>query len=104
MRQDIKNFVNGLNRRNFTNNTQRVLYALLQGLEKADDGWVNLASTRIGSAPSRARDLRKERFGPFTVECSTTKSIGRNNKANYMYRLASKGLTITKLRRVFGEV
>lgn len=101
MRQSVANYVTGLNSRNFTNNTQRVLYALLKGAS-ANEGWVSAKSIRVPSAGSRVRDLRLERFGSFDIQCDTAMRLGRATAGrSFLYRLVTKNLTVTQLRSVF---
>jgi len=101
MSNQISQIVSGLNRRSFTNNTQRVLHTLLTA---PGDGWVTLAKLRVPSAGSRVRDLRKEEFGEIEVECASATALGvRGGNNTFLYRVARRGLTATQVRRVFGS-
>ena len=93
-------YVSGLNRRNFTNNTQRVLYTLLTA---PGDGWVSRGSFRVGSAAARVRDLRKSDYGSFDVVCQSSVQLGRTSKTTF-YRLNTGRMTLSQLRSVFEGV
>ena len=104
MNTNTMSYVRSLNRRNFTNNTQRVLHSLL--MTENSDGWVSRSSIRgVSSVAARIRDLRKEEFGSFTVECRTASDLNRktrNPRATF-YRIKPESLTLTRVRKVLGE-
>ena len=103
MKNSVQSYVSSLNRRNFTNNTQRVLYTLLQAAVKGD-GWVSLKGFRVSSAGSRIRDLRQESNGGFNVTCSSAAQLGKaGNQRTFYYRIGQRNLTVTQLRNVFGQ-
>ena len=100
MKPEITRFVESLDRRTFTNNTQRVLHTMLT---TPGDGWVSLARTRVPSAGARIRDLRKASFGRINVECKAASELGlRGDSRTFLYRVSPRGLTVTQLRSVFG--
>jgi hypothetical protein len=102
MRQDVRNFVNSLDRKNFTNNNQRVLYNLLVSLEGGDGGWVSLNKFRVNFAGSRVRDLRKAKYGGFDVQCrSASRLERRGGQHTFYYKLNQRNLSVSKLRKVF---
>ncbi len=90
----------GINNRKFTNNTQKVAYRLLQ----ANGEWVSsreLART-VTSVGSRVRDLRKEEFGSFTVECVSAQELNRNAKpGTFYYRIVPSRVTRSQVVTVF---
>lgn len=101
MRQEVVNYINGLDKKSFTNNTQKALYTLLSSLED-NDGWVPLSKFRVNSAGSRIRDLRKNDYGGFNVVCrSASKLDRRGNKNTFYYKLIQKNVTVTKLKNIF---
>lgn len=104
MRQDVRNYVNSLNTRNFTNNNQRVLYTLVSSIDEGDGGWVSLNKFRVNSTGSRIRDLRKSEYGGFDVLCrSASKLERRGGQHTFYYKLGQRNLTVAKLRRVFKQ-
>lgn len=95
------NFVSSLNRRKFKNNTQRVLHTLLT----ADGEWVPRTTFRVPSSGSRLRDLRKDRFGGFKVQCKSAASLGMvGGQHTFYYRLPVSGVTLTRLQSIFEGV
>ena len=102
MKKDVRDFVSSLNSRKFTNNTQRVLFALLGALKESDDGWISLDKLRVNSAGARVRDLRKSQFGSFDVQCRSASRLDRRGtRHTFYYRLAQRNLSVSKLRKVF---
>jgi len=93
MRESLRRYVRGLNTRKFTNNVQRVLFQLLVDADDGE-GWVSKRNLRVSSADSRIRDLRKNEYGAFRVQC-------RRENGVTSYRLIVRELTVTKLRQVF---
>lgn len=102
MNTNIVNYITTLNRRTFTNNTQRALYVLLTA-SLTGTGWVSRGSVRVPSAAARMRDLRKEAYGSFDVVCSSAKELGRPTTTTY-YRVNTDKVNLTQLRRVFENV
>jgi len=96
----VSQYIRNLNRRNFTNNVQRVLYTLLTA-----PGWVSRGSFRVPSATARLRDLRKSDYGNFSVECKNSSDLGRTGTPTTWYALTNTHrLTVNQLRRVFEGV
>lgn len=87
-------------RRSLKTNLQKVLYSLL----RANGRWVPRNAFRVPSATSRLRDLRKESYGEFPVECLVRPDKSENwtkSKPSY-YRL--KEVDVSELRRLFGHL
>src|SRR5260221_9645266 len=103
MNTSTMNYVRSLNRRNFTNNTQRALYTLLT--TDSMDGWVSRTAIRISSPAARVRDLRKDSFGNFDVVCRSASSLGRSgSRSTFFYRVNTGNITLSQLRTVFESV
>lgn len=89
-----------INRRSFTNNTQKVAWRLL----RADGKWVSRSELeRVAtSAAARARDLRKKNFGHFKVECEPAKTLGKRGDQNtFFYRIPKTSVTNKQLEAIF---
>lgn len=101
---EVRNIVKRIDRRKLTNNTQRVLLALLTSQTE----WVARTSIRVPSVSARLRDLRKEEFGGFDVECATPNQLARRSRANTtrqtFYRLNPRSVTVSKVLAVFEGV
>lgn len=90
-----------INNRTFTNNTQRVAYRLLT----AEGSWISKKDLErsIPSATSRVRDLRKEKFGNFTVECASAAELNRRGDHTvFFYRIRPTSVKNSQLSAVFG--
>lgn len=104
MNTNIVSYVNGLNRRTFTNNTQRALYTLITAAMEGT-GWVSRGSVRVPSAAARLRDLRKEEFGGLDVVCQSSTQLGRTSGTRTtFYKLNTNRLSLSQIRRVFENV
>lgn len=97
MNTTISQYVSTLNRRHFTKNVQRVLFSLLT----AENNLVSRGSLRVPSATAYLRDLRKDKYGAFEIDCHTSASLGRTGTPTTFYSLNTKNLTLTQIRRVF---
>jgi hypothetical protein len=97
MQITIKQYVRSLNRRKFTKNVQRVLFALLIN----DTNTVSRGSLRVPSATSRLRDLRKDQYGSFDITCLSSTDLNRTGTPTTFYHLNTNNITLTQLRRVF---
>jgi len=89
-----------LNHNKLTNNTQKVALKLL----KAEGDWVSRNKlNNIPSAASRIRELRKDAFGNFTVECVRANVLGRNtaNPNVFYYRINPSKVTAKQINKVF---
>lgn len=98
---NLKNNLKKINTRNFTNNTQKVAYRLLN----AEGSWVSRKQLErsVSSATARVRDLRKNQFGNFDVECASASSINKKGDKNtFFYRIHPKSVKKAQLDRVFG--
>jgi len=82
-----------------TNNTQRVAVRLLS----ANGEWIPRSSlSRIPSATSRVRDLRKDEFGGFHVECKSSDDLERKvSKRTFYYRINPSKVTRKQIDTLF---
>lgn len=99
---NVKGYLTKVNRRTFTNNNQKVLFKLLN----ADGKWVSSADLNrlVSSAGSRVRDLRKEQFGSFQVDCADAPSIGKKGNGNsFFYRIRPRTVNRRQVSTVFGS-
>ncbi|MCK9567829.1 hypothetical protein M0R72_02615 [Candidatus Pacearchaeota archaeon] len=82
-----------------TNNTQRVGIRLLS----ADGEWLPRSSlSRIPSATARVRDLRKDEFGSFKVECKSSTDLSRKtSKRTFYYRINPNKVTQKQIQTLF---
>lgn len=104
--KNVSQFLTRVNRRNLTNNTQRVLLRLLA----ADGEWVSAGqlrqvvrsnSTSVDATTARVRDLRKAAFGGFDVQCASAAELNRDGGSRrFFYRLNISGLTTQQVARV----
>ena len=96
--------VNKINRRKLTNNTQRVLHSLLT----AKGGWVPRSAFRVPSPGSRLRDLRKNQFGGFVVECVSANDLNKKRNISTTrptyYRINPRTVTAASLEQAFKGV
>ena len=96
--------VNKINRRKLTNNTQRVLHSLLT----AKGGWISRTAFKVPSAGARLRDLRKNQFGGFVVECVSANNLNKKRKSSVTrptyYRINPRSVTATSLEQAFKGV
>jgi hypothetical protein len=103
MNKNVQKMVKRIDRRQLTNNTQKVLLALLT----SNTEWVARTSIRVANVSARIRDLRKTEFGGFRVECATAKQAGKRvsttGPRQTFYRLATSTVTPQRVQRVFGE-
>jgi len=104
MNTNIINYITGLNRRNFTNNTQRALHVLLMASLNGT-GWVSRGSVRVASAAARIRDLRKTEYGQFDVKCASSLDLGRTGGTRTtFYKINTKSISLAQLQTVFGTL
>lgn len=103
MNTNIANYITGLNRRNFTNNTQRALHVLLVASLNGT-GWVSRGSVRVASAAARIRDLRKTEFGQFDITCRSSAKLGKIGVKTTWYKINTQGVSLAQLRTVFGTL
>lgn len=83
-----------------TNNTQNVARKLIM----ANGQWVSRKDLErvASSAAARARDLRKDEFGHFKVECKSATALKKSgNRTDYFYRIPPKSVTAQKVKTVF---
>ena len=106
-----KDVVSRINRRQLTN-TQKVLLSLIKA--NTSDGWVARTALRVPNVGSRVRDLRKEKFGGFVVECTTAADLHRTSPKRCVnsvvtsqqtfYRIVPKTVTVTALKQILKGV
>ena len=105
-KKKISNMLSKIRRSDCSNNTQRVALALLKASTK--DGWVSRANINVPSVTSRIRDLRKERFGSFRIECSTAKELNKKVKSPTdrptFYRIDPSTVTVSAVQTIFEGV
>lgn len=101
MNTNIISYINGLNRRNFTNNTQRALFTLLTA-SLSGDGWVSRGSVRVPSAAARLRDLRKTEYGNFEIVCKSSHELNRVGTKTTFYKINTQRISLSQLHIVFG--
>lgn len=96
MNQTIQNIKN----KKLTNNTQRVGLRLLT----AGDWVPSTRLARIPSATARIRDLRKEAYGGFQVECKSSKELNKRTVKNtYYYRINPDKVTDKQIAALFNQ-
>ena len=101
MSRTLVTLMSKLNRRRFSNNTQRVLHTLIT----AKGEWIPRSAFRVASAGSRLRDLRKDGFGGFDIQCRSAASLGlAGGRHTFYYRLPLKDLSVNKLESIFEGV
>lgn len=99
--KNIQTYLKTVNRRAFTNNTQRALFKLLS----ANGAWVSRGELNrsVRSASSRVRDLRKAQFGRFTVQCESATTLKRGGDiSTFYYRINPRTVNRKQLDAVFG--
>jgi hypothetical protein len=98
---NVKTVINAINPRDLTSNTQKVAYKLL----KANGSWISRSELRVANSPARARDLRKQEFGKFKVECEQASSIKKGGtKSTFFYRINPNTVTNQQIKTVFRSV
>lgn len=112
MKKNVSKIVDGISRNRLTNNTQKVLLSLLKPGTK--DRWVARTSFRVPSATARVRELRKEEFGSFVVECIPADTLSTQSPKRCVtssvtsrqtfYRIKPSSVTVTALKKIFKGV
>ena len=102
----VSNVVRGVNRRRLVNNVQKVFLSLVSA---GNDGWVPRTALRVPSVGARLRDLRKQEFGGFTIECRSANElnkVSRSVKTNRQtfYRIVPRSVTGSRVGRVLKGV
>ena len=107
LQKDVLQFVKRVDRRK-CNNRQKVLLSLLL----RDEMWIPRTTIRIPNVGSRLRDLRKDEFGRFGIECATARNLfGTGNyrpsevtpQPTY-YRIRPETITLDALKRALKGV
>lgn len=101
----VRSMLDQIDRSRLTNNTQRVLFDLLNSKQE----WVARTSIRVPSASARLRDLRKDEFGAFDVQCSSAADLNRPMKSTStsqptFYRLNPRTVTRGRVLKAFEGV
>ncbi len=61
--------------------------------------------TKVPSATARVRDLRKEQFGSFQVECKSSDELKKKtSKKTFYYRINASRITKKQLEKLFPTV
>ncbi len=98
MNKTIQTVLQEIQSNKFKNNTQRAGYRLLN----ANGEWLPRSQLRIPSATSRIRDLRKEEFGGFAVECRSAEQLSRKASRNtFYYRINPNKVTRKQVEILF---
>jgi hypothetical protein len=99
MRKTIKKAIQTIKSNKLRNNTQRVGLRLLT----ADGEWLPRSSlTKIPSGTARARDLRKDEFGGFPVECKSSEDLKRkSSRRTFYYRINPNKVTRRQIDKLF---
>jgi hypothetical protein len=95
-----RNIVNGISTRRLTSNTQKAAYRLLN----ANGRWLSRAdlSRTVKSAAARIRDLRKDEFGAFEVECCSAVELDKQgDHRSFYYRINPNNVTRKQINTVF---
>ena len=96
---NVKQFLTRVNSNGFRNNTQKVLFRLLE----ANGRWIlgSDLNRSIPSATSRARDLRKPEFGSFKVECRSARELHRaGGVTKFFYRIQPREITVRQVASI----
>lgn len=99
MSKTIHQTIQTIKSRTLKNNTQRVGLRLLT----ADGEWIPRSRlTEVPSGTARARDLRKEEFGSFPVECKSSDELKRKSShRTFYYRINPNKVTQKQVRKLF---
>ena len=87
----MKNVVQKVSKIKTTNNTQSVARKLLM----AKGEWVSRKQLGkiVNSPAARVRDLRKNQFGEFVVECASASTLNKKGgRTDYFYRIRAGAL------------
>ena len=99
--KNIGQFLKRVNASTLTNNTQRVLHRLLS----ARGSWVQatelhqaVPAKTLEATTARVRDLRKDEFGSFAVECKSARDLKRaGGVRTYFYRINPRNVTVRQV-------
>jgi hypothetical protein len=96
---NIQSFIKNISRTQVKNNTQRVALRLLS----VGGEWIPRHKlTRVPSGTARVRDLRKETYGGFEVECKSSYELNRHtSKKTYYYRINPNSVTFSQVEKLF---
>lgn len=95
----INKTVQNIPKNKLTNNTQRVGLRLLT----ANGEWIPRSRlTEVPSGTARIRDLRKNEFGGFQVECKSSDDLKRKtSQRTYYYRINPRKVTRKQIAALF---
>lgn len=101
--QVISDYISNVNRRALSTYNQKALYSLVKNMRDGN-GWVSSRNLKSSTGEVRVRELRKEKFGAFEVECVSASELGKSAKpGTFFYRIVPRSVTLTKLRDIFGQ-
>jgi hypothetical protein len=96
--QIIKATIQNIENRKLTNNTQKVGLRLLNAGDWVPRSYLR----RIPSATARVRDLRKDQFGGFQVQCKSSDELNKKtSKKTYYYKIDTNKITKKQLEKLF---
>ena len=94
----IQKTIRSIPKNTLTNNTQRVGLHLLT----AHGEWISRSRLNVPSGTARVRDLRKNEFGAFQVECKSSEDLKRRaNKRTFYYRINPNKVTRKQIETLF---
>lgn len=88
--------------RNLSNNTQRIGLRLM----RAEGDWVNRSELEriVPNATARVRDLRKQMFGGFEIECDNAINLDRKGDKNtFFYRINPTSINKNSISTLFND-
>ena len=102
VKNKIQNKIKNIQVRKLKNNTQKVGLRLLSSI----DEWIPRSRLeKIPSATSRIRDLRKEKFGAFNIECKSSDDLNKKvSKRMFYYRVVANKITNKQLDTLFPNI
>jgi len=95
-----KQIIQTISTKSITNNTQRVGRLLLL----ANGEWQprSTFTHRVSSAMARIRDLRKDEYGNFQVECKSSDELNRKTShKTFYYRIRPTTVKPTQVKTLF---
>jgi hypothetical protein len=97
----VNEYLNVLDTKKITTNTQKVLYRLL----KNSGDWAPRSVFRaVPNATARLRELRQDHLGSLPVVCANGRSLGKSVKRSvFYYKLDVNRTTIDQLRNIFKQ-
>jgi hypothetical protein len=94
----IQRTIRNIPKNKLTNNTQKVGLRLLT----ASGEWIPRSRLNVPSGTARVRDLRKNEFGAFQVECKSSEDLKRKtSKRTFYYRINPNKVTKKQIETLF---